>query len=588
MVDTAETSQVAASVKARNVSLDYFGQFTTTAKVASERNRKGVLDELLEHQDDPLYFLAAQVDDPPSLHQSTTLDLLPEEEPELLGNAMSTSQGNAPGRAPILSPHESIADALASELDMSSKNHPLNHSPPHAPHTHPRNRSPVLTLTRKQSLAGLPPTGSPLPPHLSGNASPPSASSPSASGVSLPLNLGLDKVQGSGDEERRVKEVEINRERQSASPSQATLSRISSNLVSAFLSGTSKHARNNTISSSSNNSGTLSSSFPAHSSSFSDRSSSASITHRGSPFVSTPFVPPSGAPGFTGDRNWDRGFFEALQRDRESGAVDITGLGGELECANGDGSHEGSSDLLSGFRKDEFGTGSGALRRSGSIGDTPGRLKSTRGTVKVKGLSLCGRREGTLQVLTEDVANSLRIHLPALVRLSRNWTLLYSIDQHGISLNTLYSRSEPRTRSKAEPNPPCGALLVVKDSLDGLFGAWVGEGIIKGQNGFYGSGEAFLWRYRTDASPPLEVYKWSGKNDYVVLCDPDFISFGGGDGHYGLYIDSSLLEGSSAPCPTFDNPVLCARPPSHAGAGMGKKDVSFECVGLEVWGIGPG
>ncbi|KIN92710.1 hypothetical protein M404DRAFT_172773, partial [Pisolithus tinctorius Marx 270] len=163
-----------------------------------------------------------------------------------------------------------------------------------------------------------------------------------------------------------------------------------------------------------------------------------------------------------------------------------------------------------------------------------------------------------------------------------------SIDQHGISLNTLYTRSEPRTRSKAEPNPPSGALLVVKDSLDGLFGAWVGEGIIKGQNGFYGSGEAFLWRCRTDASPPLEVYKWSGKNDYVVLCDSDFISFGGGDGHYGLYIDSSLLEGSSAPCPTFDNPVLCARPPSHAGVGMGKKDVSFECVGLEVWGIGPG
>ncbi|KAI6143342.1 hypothetical protein BKA82DRAFT_4185132 [Pisolithus tinctorius] len=414
-VPAAESSSV---VDARNVSLDYFGQFTTTAKVASERNRK-------------------------------------EEEPELLGNAMSTSQGNAPGHAPILAPHESIADALASELDIS----------------------PVLTLTRKQSLAGLPRTGSPLPPHLSGNASPPSASSPSASRVSLPLNLGLDKVQGSGDEERRVKEGEINRERQSS-----------------FL--------------------------------------IRSITHRGSPFVSTPFVPPSGAPGFTGDRNWDR----------ESGAVDITGLGGELD-------HEGISDLLSGSRKDEFGTGGR-------------RLKSTRGTVS-EGLSLCGRREGTLQVLTEDVANSLRIHLPALVRLSRNWTLLYSIDQHGISLNTLYTRSEPRTRSKAEPNPPSGALLVVKDSLDGC--------LVHGdRTGFMGVAKLSL-AIRTDASPPLE-YKWSGKNDYVVLCDLIHLVWRR-RWPYGLYIDSSLLEGSSAPCPTFDNPVLY---------------VSFECVGLEVWGIGPG
>ncbi|KAI6022981.1 TLD-domain-containing protein [Pisolithus microcarpus] len=463
-----EPSQPELTGTARNVSLDYFGQFTTTAKVASEQKRKGVLDELLEHQDDPLYFLAAQMDDPPPSHQSTTLDLL-SEEPELQDDpTYTTPTSNVPFPPPSSS-----------------------------------------TLLQEQIPS--------LPPRLSGNASPPSASSPNASGVSLPLSVGLDKAQGS----------ELNRERHSASPSQATLSRISSNLVSTFLSGGSKHARSGTPPSSST-AGTHSSSHPTLSSIYSDHSSFSSMSHRGSPFVSTPFVPPSGAPGFTGDRNWDKGFYDALQRDKESG------------------------------------------------------------TVRVKGINLCGRREGTLQVLTEDVANPLRVHLPALIRLSRNWTLLYSIDQHGISLNTLYSRCEPRIPCKAEPNPPSGALLVVKDSFDGVFGAWIGEGITKGQGGFYGSGEAFLWQYRRDTSPPLEVYKWSGKNDYVVLCDPDFISFGGGDGHYGLYIDSSLLEGSSAPCPTFDNPVLCARPLSQMGASKGKKDVPFECVGLEVWGIGPG
>lgn len=601
-----EPSQPELTGTARNVSLDYFGQFTTTAKVASEQKRKGVLDELLEHQDDPLYFLAAQMDDPPPSHQSTTLDLL-SEEPELQDDPTYTtptsnvpfpppssstlSQEQIPCHAPVLSPHESIADALASDLDMSSKSHPCTHSSPRAPHAHPHNRSPVLTPSRKRSLsslAGLPRTGTALPPRLSGNASPPSASSPNASGVSLPLSVGLDKAQGSGHEDGRVKERELNRERHSASPSQATLSRISSNLVSTFLSGASKHARSGTPPSSST-AGTHSSSHPTLSSIYSDHSSFSSMSHRGSPFVSTPFVPPSGAPGFTGDRNWDKGFYDALQRDKESGTVDTIGLGGEMEYANGDSAVERSSDLLSGSWKDESNAGDGGgLRRSGSIGDVKGKSRSTNGKVRVKGINLCGRREGTLQVLTEDVANPLRVHLPALIRLSRNWTLLYSIDQHGISLNTLYSRCEPRIPCKAEPNPPSGALLVVKDSFDGVFGAWIGEGITKGQGGFYGSGEAFLWQYRRDTSPPLEVYKWSGKNDYVVLCDPDFISFGGGDGHYGLYIDSSLLEGSSAPCPTFDNPVLCARPLSQMGASKGKKDVPFECVGLEVWGIGPG
>ncbi len=53
------------------------------------------------------------------------------------------------------------------------------------------------------------------------------------------------------------------------------------------------------------------------------------------------------------------------------------------------------------------------------------------------------------------------------------------------------------------------------------------------------------------------------------------------DGQYGLYLDESLFDGSSAPCPTFDNEVLCSPGPDKAGAA------AFECVGLEVWAVGP-
>ena len=106
----------------------------------------------------------------------------------------------------------------------------------------------------------------------------------------------------------------------------------------------------------------------------------------------------------------------------------------------------------------------------------------------------------------------------------------------------------------------------------------------------------FLWR--EGAQGAVEVFRWTGRNEYVALCEPEFISFGGGcvssspswspladarcrEGHYGLFLDESLLDGSSAPCPTFANPPLCAPAPARAGA------VPFECVGLEVWGIGP-
>ncbi|KAG2045427.1 hypothetical protein BDR06DRAFT_1015688 [Suillus hirtellus] len=49
---------------AGNASLHYFDQFTSSAKTVSEQNRRVVLDELLEHEDDPLYFLREHIQPP--------------------------------------------------------------------------------------------------------------------------------------------------------------------------------------------------------------------------------------------------------------------------------------------------------------------------------------------------------------------------------------------------------------------------------------------------------------------------------------------------------------------------------------------
>ena len=68
-------------------------------------------------------------------------------------------------------------------------------------------------------------------------------------------------------------------------------------------------------------------------------------------------------------------------------------------------------------------------------------------------------------------------------RISRSWTLLYSLDQHGISLNTLYTRCEAHTG---------GALLVMRDSNDAMFGAWVGDGIRQSKGAYYGNGESYV------------------------------------------------------------------------------------------------
>ena len=36
----------------------------------------------------------------------------------------------------------------------------------------------------------------------------------------------------------------------------------------------------------------------------------------------------------------------------------------------------------------------------------------------------------------------------------------------------------------------------------------------------------FLWRLLPGKE--LRIYKWTGKNDYVALCEPEYLSFGGG------------------------------------------------------------
>lgn len=40
-----------------------------------------------------------------------------------------------------------------------------------------------------------------------------------------------------------------------------------------------------------------------------------------------------------------------------------------------------------------------------------------------------------------------------------------------------------------------------------------------------GGGDRFLWRC---ARGTVDVYKWTGRNEYVALCEPEYLSFGGG------------------------------------------------------------
>jgi hypothetical protein len=59
-----------------------------------------------------------------------------------------------------------------------------------------------------------------------------------------------------------------------------------------------------------------------------------------------------------------------------------------------------------------------------------------------------------------------------------------------------------------------------------------------------------------------------------MYCEAGYLSIGGGDGHYGLWLDAGLEKGISSTCLTFGNEPLSEE---------GEK---FEILGVEMWSIG--
>ncbi|CAO2830763.1 unnamed protein product [Amaranthus hypochondriacus] len=162
-------------------------------------------------------------------------------------------------------------------------------------------------------------------------------------------------------------------------------------------------------------------------------------------------------------------------------------------------------------------------------------------------------------LLSEKSRVTLYASLPALVK-GRKWVLLYSTWKHGISLSTLYRKSLLC---------PGLSLLVVGDRGGAVFGGLVEAPLRPSKSKRYqGSNSTFLF---TDALGQPLVYRPTGVNRYYTLCSPDFLALGGGR-HFALYLDSDLLNGSSAASETYGNACLA-------------RSEDFVVKEVELWGF---
>ncbi|KAF2155329.1 TLD-domain-containing protein [Myriangium duriaei CBS 260.36] len=263
-------------------------------------------------------------------------------------------------------------------------------------------------------------------------------------------------------------------------------------------------------------------------------------------------------------------------------------------------------------------------------------------------LHLSGWRDSTSsssRLLRRSLAEEIRLLMPPRLQLVDTWKLVYSLEQNGTSLASLYGICE-QFRGKRG-----GFVLAVRDADGGIFGAYLSDPPHPNAH-YYGTGECFLWRcFRLTAQPDLsslppppsedtthlgrmttiadlsktssdaslislgntaqqqqsqqqgdgtllspfsdvasptsattprrgsqplrfKAFPYTGENDFTILCGQGYLSIGGGNGKYGLWLDDRMARGVSDACPTFDNEPL-----SESGT-------KFDVLGVEVWHIG--
>lgn len=168
-------------------------------------------------------------------------------------------------------------------------------------------------------------------------------------------------------------------------------------------------------------------------------------------------------------------------------------------------------------------------------------------------------------IITASEASALAAGIPGRHHMA-NWTLRYSTDTGGFSLQSLYRAGASCARS----------MLIVKDFNDFVFGAYCTQPW-RVKSRYQGTGECFVFQMR----PHAIKYSWlqagvgeaaAKRNDFFMLFGQDSVGFGGAP-HFAIWLDSDLLYGNSGISDTFASPVL-----------SGSTD--FKVKALELWQVG--
>lgn len=424
-----------------NPTLDYFERFGQDARAAVDQKRNSTLEELLTHQDDPLYWITREVQEQSSQPTPSVADLV-----DLTSDVVTPSDSNQNPEA-TSSIHTFDEDYFAPRSVTSSVR-----------------ASPDFRHSPKRSTNVLMPT--PAPPIES--------KSPVTSGFeSPPSRASEDSLASSPGSARHTPYTTLtnlsSRFMSSILPSAGSLPQapfvpFSRPSLDSLFASNEPSSPSSHRSRSSERSGSPARRRPAHASSSSD----LHITHgtpfgpssKPSPFAPHIYIPPTGAPGYAGEKyDWDRGFSAQLEQEAKA-----------AESKNGDAN-------------DEVQTPAKVLPGDYSNGKRDSSESTMGGVIKVidkktGGVELLQRRESTDPVLDVDLAERVR-QIPSLsspysillyryAATSRRWRdylgngTLLTHSTSTASPSILYTRGvnlQHNRRDLERPHPPGHSLL---------------------------------------------------------------------------------------------------------------------------------
>jgi len=188
--------------------------------------------------------------------------------------------------------------------------------------------------------------------------------------------------------------------------------------------------------------------------------------------------------------------------------------------------------------------------------------------------------EASPYILSEDQMNEISKYvLPESITYCR-WRRLYGLGRDGDSFDGCLRIIGTKKRT----------LMVVRTTKGDIFGGYADAPWHSRHDSstakYFGSASSCLYSFSSPRTPvsassspessSINVYRWTGKNRYIQVCDVSnkMLAFGGGGdkGAFGVCLQEDFQRGTTGHCDTFDNDPLCSN---------GER--TFDIVDVEFW-----